>query len=65
MYKKVSLGINFQFMYSIAEPKISGMQTLLWNLIHLVLCIDSTWNKYGLKLCPNMQGKQNSSLKSK
>lgn len=64
MYKKVSLGINFQFMYSISWTQISGMQTLWW-MIHLVLCIDSTWNKYGLKLCPNMQGKQNSSLKSK
>ena len=63
MYKKVSLGINFQFMYSISWTQIIGMQTLLW-MIHLVLCIDSTWT-YGLKLCPNMQGKQNSSLKSK
>ena len=64
MNKKGSLGINFQFMYSISWIQIIGMQTLLW-MIHLVLCIDSTWNKYGLKLCPNMQGKQNSSLKSK
>lgn len=64
MHKKVSLGINFQFMYSISWTQIIGMQTLLW-MIHLFLCIDSTWNKYGLKLCPNMQGKQNSSLKSK
>ena len=64
MNKKGSLGINFQFMYSISWTQIIGMQTLLW-MIHLVLCIDSTWNKYGLKLCPNMQGKQNSSLKSK
>ena len=64
MYKKVSLGINFQFMHSISWTQIIGMQTLLC-MIHLVLCIDSTWNKYGLKLCPNMQGKQNSSLKSK
>ena len=64
MYKKVSLGINFQLMYSISWTQIIGMQTLLWT-IHLVLCIDSTWNKYGLKLCPNMQAKQNSSLKSK
>ena len=50
-------------MYSISWTQIIGMQTLLW-MIHLVLCIDSTWT-YGLKLCPNMQGKQNSSLKSK
>ena len=29
MYKKVSLGINFQFMYSISWTQIIGMQTLL------------------------------------